>query len=516
MALASSRSTDHQGSPNSSVQPASGALPAHATVLDKRFGELALRMFIISAALVLGQLQGTGFIILIVLVGIAIDVRNPLSLKNFFLVYTFLLFGVGAGVMHLTTVPVLGDAASFTLVFLVGYGLANFPGLAPSRRTGGNARVVDPSTPSDPLSIPSIERAIYVLGILELLLLAYQFYRYGVVGYFKGRQLVDTFYTYGKADSAGGAEQIVRFGLTYSSVAIVILYVRACFDSPTPIRYRYPVGLLAITPLLLLHRFDAVLGAASTLAIYACERRFHKPHCSTPVRSTQHVSGTGRRNRRGRILVVVAVIVVFCGAIVIGGLRKGLGPTIGGSKPSIPTHTLLTEEFYPVQGYADIRANSNLLGHPYGKTIILPLLFKIVPRAWYPNKPLNSSSYYMSKVHPDIYAAGFGVPPTFYGDSLLSFGYVGALIACLVLGCISARVDLGYKYVSRASGTTIFLIVFTNYYALMRGAISETVAGVLLTLLVFALANKLMRNAPGTPPKAVNEGLRRPASGSTS
>ena len=69
----------------------------------------------------------------------------------------------------------------------------------------------------------------------------------------------------------------------------------------------------------------------------------------------------------------------------------------------------------------------------------LPFLLKVVPRSWYPSKPLNSGAYYMSTVRPAEWAAGYALPPTFFGDAYLSFGTRGAIVACLLLGMLATH-----------------------------------------------------------------------------
>lgn len=468
----------------------------------RRYSEVALRMLCtstIGTILLLLRPSDISVAVLGALVILTIDIRNPVSLKNFFLVYVFLLFGVGAGFMHLSAVRVIVDAIFYIGAFVLGYAIssASRSRMMAAGRHEGQADAIRKPRPR-PLKQASILRAIAAIAALNLMLLLFEISRYGVVGYYQGQQLADQFLTYGKANPAGGVEQIIRFGLNYTAIALAVLYAQECIESSRRIRYRYPLGLLIVLPILSLHRFDAVVGAATVVGIYSCERR---------VSDAAHSQVGSRRPRRRRrrsgvrgAVVVLGIVVTFGAALVIGSLRNGLGAFPGSQAPSIGTSGLITEEFTPVQAYGDIKANLRILGRPHGRTIVLPLIFKVIPRAWLPDKPLNSGAYYMSIVHPAEFAAGFALPPTFFGDALLSFGFVGALIVFLILGAITARVDMGYKE-SRRSRIPLFLIGFANYYSLMRFPISESLAGILLTLLVWGVANHVLR-----PRASVNRG----------
>lgn len=456
------------------------------------YRELAVRLLVLSLVLVLsfGDIPLT---ILLTIVAMAIDLRHPMSLKNFFLVYALLLFGVGTAAFHLPIVRVVADAVGFVIAFLAGYWLSTFP----AARIGSSTRrpPVGRSKVRGQLRVAGVQRAMVTLLGLDFMLLLFEFSRFGVIGYYRGEQLVDQFLTYGKANAAGGAEQIIRFGLTYSAIALVVLYSQACLETAQTVRYRYAVGLLVVTPILFLHRFDAVIGAATCVAVYACERRANVLP-TTPVRSSVGAPvrvRAGRRGRARRLVVMLSIFGAFGAAVLIGGLRGGALSSATQSAPSISTSGLLTEEFTPVQAYAEIKANHAILKPQLGKTIFLPLLFKVIPRAWFPNKPLNSGAYYMSVVRPAEFKAGFALPPTFFGDAILSFGRWGGMLLCSVLGFITARIDIGYKAV-RPSRIPLFLIFFANYYGVMRFPISESLAGILLTLAVWRIANRWYRS----------------------
>lgn len=475
--MTSTLTTDVPGLP--SIRNIDAADPPH-------YGQLAVRTLtavLCGTLLYATDVTDLALVLLVVISILAIDLRNVLSFKNFLLLYILVVFGIGGAVLHLTDQPVYSDVVAYTLAFLGGYSLASMPTV--SRRSTGDQ--IRRPRGKGAFDLVVVEHALLGLIGLELLYLAFQFLKYGVVGYYQGAGLLNTALTYGKASATGGALQIVSFGLTYSAVGLVVLYVQACFETATPIRYRYPAALFVVLPILSLSRFNAVIGAFTLLAVHACDRRL------TAWRVSQ---GSIRliappKVSRAAIIVLGIILAIAMGAFV-ASIRGGFANKTGGVSSSPDRVAMFTSELSPVQAYGDIRANTNLLGRTHGRTIILPLLLKVVPRAWYPNKPLNSGSFYMSKVRPAEWAAGYALPPTLWGDLYLSFGFLGAVAGSLLLGVVVARLDIGYRQ-GVVTKLASFLLVFANFYALMRDPLSESLAGILLTILIWAIANRAFR-----------------------
>jgi hypothetical protein len=464
------------------------------------------------------------YLIFLVVAGVAVlDIRNPLSLKNFTVSYLLLVFGVGVGVLHLTGSFVLRDIAAYFSVFLIGYLVSS--GRVPVKHSAQSKNSVKrPSRASrkGPLQTASIERALFLIITLNLLFLLTQLATYGVVGYYQGQGLLNQALSFGKASTSSGVQQIVRFGLQDSGIALVILYVKACFDVGKKVKYKYPLLILVALPIFSLSRFDAVVGAVTAIAIFACDVRLRprqeKSNLSNLRKNLNKLQrdlalkGAGPKRTRG-LLVAGGVVLAVTTALFIAGLRSGFTAPGTAQPRHSSTVSLLTSELSTAQAYGDIKANINVLGHPEGKTILLPLVFKVVPRSWYPNKPLNSGAYYMSIVRPAEYAAGYALPPTYFGDALLSFGFGGALALSLLLGALASRIDVAYKRVNRR-WIPLFLLIFANYYAVLRDPISESLAGIILMALVWWIGNSIFRagNVATLPVQAGGTGIGRPIS----
>jgi hypothetical protein len=460
------------------------------------FAVMALRILVAAVFGLVTLLSPSSnlFVVLLAVVGVfSIDARNLLSLKNFAVVYILLVFGVGGSVLHMGRPFIFGDIVAYLIAFLAAYALASLR----STRRGADAE----GLPEDEavrrqgmLSVKALTKSLLLLIALNLMFLGLQLLKYGVIGYYQGQSLLIQAQTYGTASTVGGAEQILRFGLKYSGIALVILYVRASFELGLKIRYKYPVGILVALPILSLNRFDAVVGALTALAIFACDARTSARRREVADPSEQHRSAGaaagGPTITRG-IVIAAALVLAVSTALFIADLRSRFGQN-SAQRPALTTLASLSSELSPVEAYGDIKANIGVLGYQRGRTIVLPAIFKVVPRAWYPDKPPNSGAYYMETLRPAEFRAGFALPPTVFGDAYLSFGFGGAVAMSMALGALAARLDMGYK---RANLRRLpwFLLVFANFYGILRYPISESLAGFLLTLLVWLLADRLFR-----------------------
>lgn len=418
------------------------------------------------------------------------------------------LFSVGIPIFGLS--PTLyRDMVAFCVVFGAGYALgslrrrvsvpAHSAGVVVAGRGGspgpaqGSTPAPEPHPPVPPLR--RAEELLLVLLVAQLVVLAFNVGRYGIGGFYAGAALVDQLNSYGKASVGGGLFQVVSFFLRYVTLAVAVLYVQMCLSAGLEVRYRYLALLFILLPILSLARSDAVHGAGILLVINALERRVHTRH---PPPGTEEALGARPRPRRALAFVVAAVIAVFA-ALVIGGIRQGrLVP----DDPSAPllerSAPLLQSEFSPLLAYGEIKDNEAILGHTYGSTVVLPLVLKVVPRGIFPGKPVNSAAYYMGHLRPDEFAAGYALPPTLFGDMFIGFGFLGPLAACLLLGAVVARLDVAYTR-ARLARVPWFLIVYANFYALLRSPLSESLAGILLTSIAWLM---LRRRLTATPPKS--------------
>ncbi|HEX2272391.1 MAG TPA: hypothetical protein VHG90_00775 [Acidimicrobiales bacterium] len=452
-----------------------------------------------------------------VVLAFAVDPRATLTLRNFFVVYTTALFAVGVPLFGLS--PVLyRDMVLYIVAFLIGYALSKLTLRAPAadpepaRRLGRAWQV----------PVRRLQVALVVLIAFQVLLLLSNVSRYGVGAFYGGQSLVDQLTSYGKANVLGGLLQVVHFLLKYGTLAVGVVYVQVCFAAGVKVRYRYLVVPLILLPVLSLARSDAMHGVAILLVIGALERRL-----SAAGGRRRETAGSGpalavrTRAPVPRVALGIVAMLALVASVMIGGLRQSRLTQDPSDAPLLVRGLpLVQNEFSPIQAYSEIKENEERLGRTGGSTVVWPLLLKVVPRGLFPDKPINSGAYFMRVVRPDEFAQGYALPPTLFGDAFVNFGMVGSVLACLVVGLVAARLDVAYTE-GRLSALPWFLIAFANFYALLRSPLSESLAGILLTTVVWLLLRRRLRGSlsagsedvsetgrPATPPvSAVPRGL---------
>jgi hypothetical protein len=98
----------------------------------------------------------------------------------------------------------------------------------------------------------------------------------------------------------------------------------------------------------------------------------------------------------------------------------------------------------------------------------------------------------MSHFDPVDFAAGFVLSPTIWASLYLNFGYPGSVLGSFLLGLMSARVDRIFIQ-KRTVEVGWLLIVYYNYYLLLRQDIADEVAVFILTGAVFIAFERLTR-----------------------
>jgi len=454
---------------NSPARPLEGFRPDRALR-----GNLATRYLgaclIAAAFLVAGRGVNGFFVATTVLVWLTLDRANPFSLRNMFLGYMVIVFGFGVLLLDLPGNDIFPDVFWYTSLFLGGYYVRRPRAPRPARLSP--KRLL-------PSLIPQLHVALVLAAGMNLLLLGLDLLRYGIIGYYRGQALAAKFLTYGQASVGGGVNQILTFLVKFTTLALIVAYVQSCFESDRPLRYRYLVALLVVIPLLALQRADVATGALTLVAIARLERRVKGGPNTVPTLPS----------RRRTLLPLFLLALVLGTGISLGRLRER---SVG--VPQSSTSALLMSELTPAQAYSDIKLNITELGHPHGSTIIGPLLLKPIPRALYPNKPINSGAYYMQVVRPAEFAAGFALPTTFFGDMFLSFGYLAAVAAAAVLGWIAAYIDATDTH-AQLLRIPVYLVAFMNAYSVLRSPISESLAGVVLSVVAYAVIRRAFRQA---------------------
>lgn len=135
---------------------------------------------------------------------------------------------------------------------------------------------------------------------------------------------------------------------------------------------------------------------------------------------------------------------------------------------------LFMGQFHPMMSIADGMAFKNQFGpQRYGRTIILPILQKPIPRSVWKNKELNAGAIYTKTMLPGSLESGFAVAPGIAFDLYINFGYLGSLIFMIFLGFVLFKVQLFlYKSIRYCENNTLYVLLLA-----ILGAILLTLRG---------------------------------------
>jgi len=394
------------------------------------------------------------------------DYRSLFGLRNIVIFYVFAIYNIAPRVhgdgeteLSLWTFEFL----AVLVCFIVGYGV----GAEDVSTADGPAPV---RFPLPQRRLRTLLRLMYVFIGLQLALLVASIASVGLVRFYAGAILVDMIQSYGQADAAGAFEQVLAFVVKMLGTALLAVLLqnhwleqqaerRGYSDGRRPQRVLgVAVFWWVILPGLQFARAAVLFGALSYLA----------------VRS--HLSASRTRMRSLFLAVVAAAFFVYVGATRERALGFEARSSIG----------FFIAELTPWTVYSEIKGNMHLLDYQYGRTILMPLALRAIPRGIYPAKPQNSSGYVATVLHPEAFEAGFGIPPTYMGDLYLNFGIAGVLVGTLLIGFSAARVDGLTRWRGRAD-LGLFAVAFSFYPSLMRENLATTLFTVGVSLSVYKL-----------------------------
>lgn len=387
-----------------------------------------------------------------------VNLERPLVLKNIFLAYAFLLFIV-SGSHYFPDDPGLArDMFIYVVSFLAAY---SFGFGKPQRveRIQADERVMDKA-------LVRIERLVWLFCVIQVVLLLLEIRQVGLRNFYGGAGMVLRIEAYGKRDVWFGLLTIVRFASSMGTYAVAILYVYVSYAAGRRPKLLLLALLLAGLPLLMLQRSAFATGVMFLLVAYSLGR-------AASAKSMQRM--------------FVAAVLVALVAIGLGVLReRRLMTGLEGDTSWMAARGMLLGELSPVVAYQEIKINMDELDLQKGRTIVLPLLFKVIPRNWMPDKPMPSSGYYMYKLRPAEAQAGFFIAPSFFGDLYLNFGFIGVVAGCALIGWAWAKMDRVYLQ-GKVRGLWLFLLMFLYAYHVLRSNLADTLSFMLLTGFVYWL-----------------------------
>lgn len=455
-----------------------------ATTADQAVRERATRWVLIAlisttAVLVAPSLVNGYAVATIALLGLGINYRYPLSLRNFFLLYAVGVLYIGNGLVFPDRPYPALDLLLYVGTFLFGYQLFVFPrrNLQPSETRGAVAAL--------PLADPSgatkshLEKLLWVLAALQALRWFFLLSSYGVTGYYSGQELVDRIVSYSESGSTTPA--IVNIGLTALISAAVALYCEQCIQARAKPNYKLLVLVLVALPAFSLQRGMLVYTSVLLAGVYVCVERAKR------VDAAPTSTARGRRSRN-RLIALAVVGCAVLGAIKIGDIRSRSfnQRVLGASSSQNSLQQVLRAEFTPVIFYRDVKDNIDSLGYRYGTNIVAAFVTRFVPRSIWPNKPITSQEFYAKQLRPAELQQGHVLAPTLFGVGYLNFGLIGCAVLMALLGFVTAYVDQGYVAGLR-SRIPLFLIISTWFYSLMRDDLATAAYSVFISIGLYYL-----------------------------
>ena len=394
-----------------------------------------------------------------------IDVKYPLILKNIFLVYVFCLFILAGSYYFPDADDLLVDMLAYVSAFLIGYHVFGFNGvrryrIPPSEQISSREKT---------RQIRILERMIKAFLLVPLALLAVQLGTYGFSNYYAGVALADAIEVYANNGMAINTFTIVNRSVDLFETALYVYYVFRCLQLGSRPSLRLLALLVVGVPLVSLHRGEVVCGCVFLAVVALFGRTRSNP-----------------KLMKWLLAATAGACVAICAGVVIGQLRvdRLSGEAVSQFSTEEKLSNIVYGELSCVVMYVNIKRNIDNIGYQYGRTIALPLLFKPIPRNWIPDKPVNTSTFYMQLFEYKSYVAGYSLASGIFSDVYLNFGWYGCLAASALLGCATGRLDRifvsGYL-----PGLPMYLLVHYNFYSLLRNNTGDVIGLMLITIAAY-------------------------------
>lgn len=312
------------------------------------------------------------------------------------------------------------------------------------------------------------DKFLRILLFFQFLFLAITVYRTGLRNYVTGAVLASAISSYGRQDITAGLLVIIASAINFITLGVLFAYY-AKFPARANLTYLFL--FLVLLPLLQLSRYNFLFGIVTFLYVWVRNKEV----------------GPKQELLRARRRVAVAMFAAILCAVVVGvsfgvlrekAVRRSIGTQKVESIPSFSSQLIsryVLSEFTSVIAYAEIRANMDVLQPQLGYTIFVPLFLKVIPRNLWPDKPLNSSGYYMTHMRPDEASSGYFLAPSIWGDVFLNFGYSGSLIIMVMLAIISEKIDKNLMGGRFSNQRLLAFVLFYFLYGLLRNNLSDSV-----------------------------------------
>ncbi len=212
-----------------------------------------------------------------------------------------------------------------------------------------------------------------------------------------------------------------------------------------------------------------------------------------------------------KIIYAMPIGIALIGfAMVIGVLREGVKledsriSTGLDSRDRLLTMSIFNYGVQPLQIL--LSADDLLLAN--GSTL-LSVVTNPIPRNWWPEKPDTGGVFFTKKYTGDAWDGASNLTPTFLGEGVINFGWLGGLAFFLVLDLLLMyfvvrryRTMLARLRAPPSAGTAIDVVIYVLFMwaavALLAGEVTNTVQTLVVTQLApaFVLRHILAARAP--------------------
>jgi oligosaccharide repeat unit polymerase len=196
-----------------------------------------------------------------------------------------------------------------------------------------------------------------------------------------------------------------------------------------------------------------------------------------------------------------AALLVF--AMIIGVLRQGIKLEDSGVSSGLdsPDQVLALSTFNLGVVPLQILLNADDVQLADGSTL-LSTVTNVVPRSWWPEKPDTGGVFFTKKYTGDAWDGASNLTPTFLGEGVINFGWVGGLAFFVVASLLLMYFVVSYykKTLVKlrraidpgiAIDVVIYILVMWGMVGLMVGEITNTIQTLVTTQLIPALVFKM-------------------------
>lgn len=402
---------------------------------------------------------------LLALTLLLLNYESPLVLRNYFVMYTALLFFVGSGFYFPEKNYLKYDGLLFLLFFFLGYGSGRFIYNRSRIFKKIELKVNAPSFSKSKLKFNLLVKLLFIFLFCRILLLGLDIFQTGFSAFYQGQSLVDKISNHNEQSFSKGLIDGLNALITTCHYVVAIRYFIICLQLKFKINYWHLMSCFLLIPILSLSRSSFAFGAINMALFY-----------SISLGNSGHIT-----KKMAAVLGISFFLLIFVSSF-IGGLRYAKSTDL--NSVDLEVLNSMTGELTPIIMYNDLKNNIDNLEYQYGGTIIPPLIFKFIPRSWYPNKPVNSTAYYAMRYDQINFEAGLMFPTTIYGDLFLNFGKYVSLMLFSVFGIFVSYLDTIYTKL-RSNKYHIFIIFHLGFYGLLRNNLPEGLFSILYMVAMF-------------------------------